>query len=133
MTLDRTTIRYVAAGISAVMAAIYFLIGAGVVTVVTAQQDDPSMLAFGVMAGSGFLLGAVLLVAFDRRWLWILGAILQLFVAVAYFSLAPQRDPPFEPWGIILRVLQLPLLGALVYLAWRPSDGLRAVSGGAQR
>jgi hypothetical protein len=51
-----------------------------VLTVVAPAADDPSMVFFGLSAGSAFLLGALLLVAFDRRVLWILGATLQLVV-----------------------------------------------------
>lgn len=117
--MNRQLIRRGAAGIAAVMAGIYYLIGVGVLTVVDQQSGDPSMLMFGAAAGSAFLLGAILLVAFDRRILWILGALLQLFVAWAYFSVAAERVPAFEVWGATLRLLQIPLFAALVWLAIR--------------
>lgn len=120
--MPRRTIRYVAAALAAAMAAIYFLIGLGVLTVVDGQATDPSMLGFGASAGAAFLLGAILLAELDRRWLWIAGAVLQVFVIWGYFGVAPQRDPAFEMWGIVLRVIQVPLLVALVSLAMRPAD-----------
>jgi hypothetical protein len=80
------------------------------------------MLGFGAAAGAAFLLGAALLVAFDRRVLWILGAILQVFVVWGYFAVAPDRTPSFEAWGIALRVIQLPLFAALLYLAVRSAS-----------
>jgi glucose dehydrogenase len=105
------------------------LIGVGVLTVVTPVDGDQSMLVFGVSAGAAFVLGAALLFAFDRRALWILGAVLQLFVVWGYFAVAPDRTPSFEAWGISLRILQIPLLAALVYLALRsvrsPGTGLQ--------
>jgi hypothetical protein len=115
--MNRHLIRRGAAGIAVVMAGIYFLIGIGVLTVVDQQPGDPSMLVFGAAAASAFLLGAILLIAFDRRILWILGAVLQLFVAWAYFSVAAERVPAFEVWGVTLRILQIPLFAALVWLA----------------
>jgi hypothetical protein len=119
MDITRRTIRFVAAGLAATIALIYFLIGVGVLTVVTPVDGDQSMLVFGASAGTAFLLGAALLFAFDRRVLWILGAAVQLFVVWGYFAVAPDRAPSFEAWGISLRILQIPLLAALVYLALR--------------
>ena len=121
--MNRRTIRFAAAVFAGAMAAIYFLIGLGVLTVVEGQSTDASLLGFGAMAGSAFLLGAVLLLATDRRWLWILGALLQIFVVVGYVTVAADRTPAFEVWGITLRIIQVPLFGALVYLALRPTDG----------
>jgi hypothetical protein len=117
--MHRRTIRHVAAATAAVIALIYLLIGLGVLTVVTPVADDPSMAFFGFSAGGAFLFGAVLLVALDRRMLWILGAILQLFVVWGYVSVAPDRTPSFEFWGIALRIIQVPLFAALVYLVVR--------------
>lgn len=115
--MNRHLIRRGAAGIAAVMAGIYYLIGIGVLTVVDKQTGDPSILVFGAAAGSAFLLGAILLAVFDRRILWIVGALLQLFVAWTYFSIAAERVPAFEVWGVTLRLLQIPLFAALVWLA----------------
>ena len=122
MMLSRTTIRHAGAVVAAVMAVIYFLIGAGVLQVVTPNEDPGFLFVFGAMAGGAFLLGALLLMRFDRRWLWMLGAAFQVFVYWGYFAVAPDRTPAFEPWGITLRVVQVPLLIALLYLAVRPSE-----------
>jgi hypothetical protein len=120
--MTRRTIRLGAAALAASMAVIYFLIGLGVITVVEGQADDPSMLVFGAMAGGAFLLGAILLAELDRRWLWIVGALFQVFVIWGYVAIAPQRDPAFEVWGILLRIIQVPLFIALVALAMRPPE-----------
>jgi len=117
--IQRPTIRYGAAAASAAIAAIYYLIGIGVLTVITPAAGDPSMLVFGSSAGSAFLLGTLLLVAFDRRPLWLLGAVLQVLVVWGYFAVSPDRTPAFEVWGITLRFIQLPLFAALVYLSLR--------------
>jgi len=122
--MQRRTIRSVAAGLAATMAVIYFLIGLGVLTVVDGQTGDPSMLTFGASAGAMFALGAILLAELDRRWLWIAGAVLQVLVFAAYIGVAADRSPAFETWGIVLRIIQVPLFAALVWLASRPADAL---------
>lgn len=119
MRPSRSTIRRVAAGIAGVMALIYFGIGLGVLDVGGSSGDTSFLIVFGAMAGGAFLLGAILLFWSDRRWLWILGVAFQVFVYVAYVNVSKQRTPPFEVWGITLRIIELPLLGALVYLAAR--------------
>ena len=77
---------------------------------------------FGALAGGAFLLGAVLLFTLDRRWLWIAGALFQVFVIWAYVDVSKTRTPPFEMWGITLRIIQLPLLAALAWLAIRKPE-----------
>lgn len=123
----RRTIRYVAAAASAVTAILYFAIGVGVLKVVDeVSADAPSMLAFGAPAGAAFVVGAVLLAAVDRRILWVLGAVLQVLVIVMYIVVSAQRTPPFETWGILIKVLQAAILAALVYLVL--DTPVRAVS-----
>lgn len=120
--MTRRTIRFVAAGLAAAMAAIYFLIGANLLIVVDGQADDPAMAGFGASAGAMFLAWAILLWRVDRRWLWGIGAILQVAVAWAYVSVAPDRTPAFEMWGITLRIIQVPLFLALAWLTLRPRE-----------
>ena len=119
----RPAIRYFAAALAALMTIIYFLIGFNIVSVIAKPEDQ----IFGIFAGVAFALGMVLLVATDRRVLWILGAVFQIFVFYTYFSLAPQRVPTYEIWGVLLRVIQIPLLIALAYLALRlpPAQAVR--------
>jgi peptidoglycan/LPS O-acetylase OafA/YrhL len=115
--LRRRTIRYAAAAASAATALLYFGIGAGVLKVVDVDTPDaPGMFEFGVLAGAMFVLGAILLVAFDRRFLWVLGAVLQAGVIVMYVVVSAQRTPPFETWGFLIKVLQAAILAVLVYL-----------------
>ncbi len=121
MRMSRQTIRYGAAAVAAIMAAIYFLIGLGVLNVGGTNSDRAFLWVFGALAGGAFLLGAVLLVAVDRRWVWVAGLLFQVFVYWAYVDVSKTRTPPFETWGITLRIIQLPLLIALGYLAVRGS------------
>ena len=108
-------IRYAAAVLSGATAVIYFLIGLRVLIVLDANADQ----TWALFAAAAYALGAVLLLAVDRRSIWILGAILQIFVITTYFNLASQRLPAFEVWGILLRVVQLIILITLAYLAIR--------------
>lgn len=116
----RWTIRRAAAALCGVIAAVYVLIGLEVVTVVEETEEEVDMVVFGLGAASLFLVGAVLLLAVDRRAVWFAGAALQVMVIAMYISVGAERTPAFEAWGISLRVMQLVLLAALVYLATRP-------------
>ena len=117
-------IRYAAAVLSGVTAVIYFLIGLRAIIVLDANADQ----TWALFAAAAYALGTVLLLAVDRRWVWILGVILQIFVISTYFNLASQRTPAFEVWGILLRVVQLMILITLAYLGVRASrpQGSRA-------
>ncbi|MGZ6274108.1 MAG: hypothetical protein ACXWM8_07445 [Candidatus Limnocylindrales bacterium] len=118
--IRRRRVRHIAAALSVATALLYFLIGVGVLTVVAGTaKDAPPMLVFGASAGAAFMLGAVLLLAFDNRALWILGALFQVGVVVMYLNVSAQRTPPFEIWGILIKILQVAILGALVYLLVR--------------
>jgi hypothetical protein len=112
-------IRYVAALIAAVTAVIYFMIGFNVVSVLDEATLASADQTFGIYAGVAYALGALLLVAVNRRMIWALGAVLQIFVIYTYFDLASQRTPAFEIWGIVLRIAQAIILVILVYLAIR--------------
>jgi hypothetical protein len=122
--MSRHAVRLVGAAAAAIMALVYFGIGAGALQVVDPPAAEGEMLFFGATAGAAFLLGAVLLTTLDRPILWVMGALFQVIVAVMYVVVAQQRTPPFEVWGITLRLLQVPLFAVLVYLAVRsPAAG----------
>lgn len=113
--LNRDTVRRVALGLTVITAILYYLIGFRVVEVLA---DDPTgQTTFGLIAGTAFALGAVVIARYDKRVLWVLGTLGLGFVIWTYFNLAPDRDPSFELWGILIRVVQVPLLITLGYLA----------------
>jgi len=117
-TRDRRRLRWAAAVLSLANAAVYALIGAGALHVVAgAPGEGPSLVVFGALAGGAFLLGAVLLMRFDRRALWWIGAGFQAFAIATYFNVAPQREPPYEAWGLSLKAAQVVLLALLLILA----------------
>ncbi len=114
---QRRLVRYAAAALSALCAIVYVLIGFGLIYPLDeGSAETPGLLFFGVSAGLAFALGAFLLVTTDRRPVWILGAIFQVVVVWAYVSVADKRDPPYEPWGIALKIAQVAILAALAYL-----------------
>jgi hypothetical protein len=115
---DRTTrpAVYLAAGFCLLIAAVYLMIGLTVVTVIQPSDDQP---VFGFIAAAAFAGSAMILLAVRRRIVWIALAAVQVFIAFTYFDLAAERVPAFEPWGIVLRILQIPLLAALGYLVVR--------------
>jgi peptidoglycan/LPS O-acetylase OafA/YrhL len=112
------------------MAVIYLLIGLGILDIGgSASGETVDLALFGFAAGIAYLVLALLLMFTDRRWLWILAALLMLWVYVIYVSTSGGREPPFEVWGIALRVIQLPLLAALIYLSWNsPGSAMREAS-----
>jgi hypothetical protein len=121
MHLDRRRVRLGAAALSAAMAVIYLLIGLGVLDISADPSGEVDLFGFGLGAGALFLTGALLLVAVDHRVLWAIGLVLQGLVIAMYLAVSPQREPPYELWGITLRILQLPLIAALAYLAIAPA------------
>ncbi len=108
-------IRYFAAVMSGLTAFIYFLIGFHLVTVLDANADQ----TWGLLACVAYVLGAVLLFTSERRIVWILGALFQIFVIFTYFNVASQRTPDYEVWGILLRIIQSIIFIALTYLSYQ--------------
>jgi peptidoglycan/LPS O-acetylase OafA/YrhL len=117
----RRVARLAAATLSSVIAVLYALIASGLVTVLDGPTAARDQLAFATPAAVVYLVGAVLLLRFDQRRLWVLGALLQAAVIAQYLNLASEREPPFEPWGIAIRVVQAALLAVLVVLAIGPA------------
>jgi hypothetical protein len=105
-----------AAAASLIAAAIYYLMGFEVVRVVSDAPATASILAFGVAAGTAMVLAAALLILVHRRWIWALVAGFQVLALGWYVAVAPLRDPPVEPWGLLVGLLELFILVALTYL-----------------
>lgn len=125
---QRQRLRSIAVVLAAGVAVLYVLIATHLVTVIDgpAEQVARDQLSFAAPAAALYALGALLLWRFDRRWMWVLGAVLQVLVIAMYFTVAGERDPAFEVWGVGIRVLQFGLLVPLVLLAARrPRGGVR--------
>lgn len=127
--MSRLMLRRIGAGLCGVMAAVYVLIGLEVVTIGTAGDADIDIGVFGFGAASIFVLGAVLLLAVDRKVLWGLGAAFQLMMMAMYVGVSADRTPAFEAWGLGLRVPQVLLFAVLVALVVRPASARGATGG----
>jgi hypothetical protein len=117
VVVRRRRVRYFAAAMAACASLIYFLIGLRVVSVI---QNPEEQVGFGLAAGAGFAIAALLTLSVDQRSLWVAGAVLQALIIFMYFTLAAERIPEFELWGILLRIVEVPLLVAVTYLAINP-------------
>ena len=115
----RSAIRHTAAVIAGVVALVYVLIGLQVVSVINVPGDQPP---FALPAALAFGLLAVLLALTDHRAVWIVAAAIVAVVIAMYFGVAPRRVPQFEGWGILLRVLQVPLVALLAWLGFTSRD-----------
>ena len=122
VVVRRRRVRYFAAAMAASASLIYFLIGLRVVSVI---QNPEEQVGFGFAAGAGFAISTLLILSVDQRSLWVAGAVLQALIIFMYFTLAVERIPEFEVWGILLRIVQVPLLAAVTYLAIRPREHAR--------
>jgi len=117
------TLRHTAAGISLLIAVLYGLIWAGVLSVVT--DAEPGELGILGVAGVVFVALAALLWWSASRVLWLGTAILQVLMIWMYIAIGAERDPAFELWGISIRVAQVALIGVLVALLLRSTRGRR--------
>jgi hypothetical protein len=117
----RRNLRIVAAALAAATSLIYYLIGLRAVTVIENVEDQ---VGFGLIAGTAFLVGTVLILVIDSRIMFALGALAQVFIIWMYFKLSSERTPSFEVWGVSIRILQALLLAVLAYLAIRGGERL---------
>ncbi len=95
-------------------ALVYAAIGLGLIY----EQPDHGirLWAFGFSAALAFGAGVALLLLMPGRAVLVLGALFQVFVIVAYVVVAPTRHPPFEIWGLSLKIAQVAILAALLGL-----------------
>jgi len=114
--MERARIRWVVAALAAVTAVLYFVIATEGVTVIDAN-DEPDVVF--LIAGLLFLTGGLAMMRLDRRLYTWLFAAFDAFVIFAYFQVAVDRTPAYEVWGVTLRIPQVLLLAALLYLALR--------------
>ena len=113
MFIDK--VRYFAAAMAGVTAVFYYLIAAHLLPVVDVM--DKGITTFGLVAGIGFTVAALLLFVLKRRWLWIVGAILQIAIIAVYFKVGSTRTPDFEIWGLVMRAPQALIVLSLAYLS----------------
>jgi hypothetical protein len=113
---DLRLARYLGAALSGVTGVLYLLIGLGVLTVAETDIGGPGRGRILLGAAAVFFILAAGLVLLDRRYVYALGVAAQVVCIIGYFVIAPSRAPHFEEWGIIIKILQVVVLGALAYV-----------------
>jgi hypothetical protein len=101
--------------LSLVAAAVYFLMGADVISVDSLNTADaPPGIVF--VAGGCYVLGGLLILA-RKRWLWITGLVMNTLVMVIFFMMYSQKpDVIFSLPGLGTKIAQILLEAGLVYL-----------------
>jgi hypothetical protein len=112
-------VRSLAAGTAALSALLYYLIGFGALDIGRSTSGPADLLGFGLSAGTAFLGAGVLVLVIHHRWLVALVALMDVAVIVGYFAMAGIRVPPYEIWGLSIKVAQVAFLVALGYLLIR--------------
>lgn len=119
--VDLHRVMWLAAGLAWVTAVIYLLIESGLLGVGNLQPEEgPAVIVF--IAAACYALGG-LLILLRRRWLWIIGAVMNGLVIWFFLSMYWERPSVmFSPGGIISKMAQILLEAALIYLIiadWR--------------
>lgn len=115
-TVDLRLARYLSAVLSGVTGVLYLLIGIGVLNIAEADAAVSGRGRILLAAAVVFFILVAGLLLLDRRYVYALGAAAQVICIIGYFVIAPSRAPHFEEWGIIIKILQVVLLGALAYV-----------------
>jgi hypothetical protein len=114
--MSTSVVRAVAVGASLVAAALYLLIGFGIVDIGESEGSDPALIQFGLLMGAIFAITAGLLWFVQTRLVLIAAAVVQVIVLIGYVAVASSREPAFELWGILVKVAQAVVLVAVAYL-----------------
>jgi len=134
-TADRTPAiaRIVAALASLGAGAIYLLIGTNVVSVGRSTQEATTdLFAFGALMAIVSLVVAIALWLVPWSRFALIGvAIVELVALIGYVAAAGVREPPFDLWGVLIKVLQATVLVATVYLFAERDRWTNTVRGGA--
>ena len=96
----------------------YLLLAVGVLGT-GGYQPEPGSEGIAYAAAAGYALGG-LLVPLRRRWLWIVGAVINALVMLMFFT-AYANDPSvlLSGGGLVTKAAQLPLQVALLALILR--------------
>ena len=109
MPTDRDVL--VAAALAVLASLSYVLIEVGILGVANVEKS-----AMGYAAARGYLLGG-LLILLRRRWLWIVGAVINALVILFFFmAYASRPDVIWSPGGPVPKLTQVLLEALLLYL-----------------
>ena len=106
---------WLALALAFITALTYILIALGVLGVGDLQMAEDGGAIVYVAAG-GYLLGG-LLILLRKRWLWIVGILINSLVVLFFFNLYKDRFTVlFSPGGLVSKIPQLLLELTLIYL-----------------
>lgn len=106
---------WLALALAFITALTYILIALGVLGVGDLQMAEDGGAIVYVAAG-GYLLGG-LLILLRKRWLWIVGILINSLVVLFFFNLYKDRPTVlFSPGGLVSKIPQLLLELTLIYL-----------------
>lgn len=120
-SLNHVRVMWLAVALAVIAAVGYILIGFNILAVGDLQTAERPATIIYVAAGS-YLIGG-LLILLRRRWLWIVGAVINALVIL--FFLTAHLDRPavlFSPGGLMTKAAQLLLEASLISLIitnWR--------------
>ena len=105
-------------------ALVYFLMGAGVLQPGDLQADDaPAGIAY--FASACYVVGGLLILA-RKRWLWVIGAVINALVIVGFFAAYAARPSVlFSVPGLATKSAQILLEIGLIYLIVTHKQGKR--------
>jgi len=116
-------VMWLAVALALISALAYVLIAWDLLGVGDLETTDAPPAIVYVAAGC-YLLGGLLILV-RRRWLWIIGAVINALVISFFFSMYQDRPAVmFSPGGIVTKVPQLLLEATLIYLI--VTDWMRA-------
>src|SRR5690348_7607918 len=103
---NRVRVMWLAVALALIAALSYMMIQLGLLGVGDLQPTEGPPTIVYVAAGS-YLLGGLLILA-RRRWLWIVGAVINALV-ILFFVMAYQHRPAvmFSPGGLVTKAAQL--------------------------
>lgn len=120
-SLNHVRVMWLAVALAVIAAVGYILIGFNILAVGDLQTGErPAMIIY--VAASSYLLGG-LLILLRRRWLWLVGAVINALI-ILFFLMAYLERPAvlFSPGGLVTKAAQLLLELSLIYLIitnWR--------------
>jgi hypothetical protein len=114
-SIDQRRILWLAVALAAMAAISYVSIASGVLGVGDLQAEAGPPVILYVAAGS-YLLGG-LLILLRRRWLWVIGAVMNGLVMFAFVNFYLDRPAVFfSPGGLATKIAQVLLEVCLIYL-----------------
>ena len=117
---EMTTTRWVGIAAALACAGLYLLIGLGALTVgEPTEGGSADLLGFGAPMFVLYGLTALAIWRWRSRAGLALVAGFQLVPLLGYVAAAGFREPPYEPWGVLIKVCQVAVLVAAGALAFR--------------